>query len=479
MLKSKYKVVILITSLLIILSIAISTINYFVSLNTAQNQLKNQALPLSLDNIYTDIQKSIIEPYLVSSLMATDTFVQDWLINEEDNSDKIVKYLEAIKNKYHMFNTFLVSEKTKNYYTQDGLIEQVKKSKESNQWYFRFKSIQNRHEINLDMNEHLSNNLIMFINYKIFDTNYHYLGATGVALKISYINDLLSSFRIKHKFIVTFFDNKGKVVLSEREINKKETIDEYPELVNYKELILSKKTNVLEYSKNGSKYIINTKYIPELDLYLTVEASLDDFIKEVRNIFYINLSISIFITVIISFLVSFIIRNYSRKLEYLSQNDTLTKIPNRRDFEEKFKNHLMLQKRRDNDIGVIFFDIDDFKKINDEFGHQVGDIVLRKVATILKNSVRKSDLIARWGGEEFILALIDSSLVDTKALAEKLRVAIEQDIELRDICSYSVTASFGLTMIKEGDTKDKVLSRVDEAMYKSKDSGKNKITYLV
>ncbi len=116
LLKSKYRVVFLITTLLIILSLSISTINYVVSLNNAQSQLKDQALPLSLDNIYMDIQKSIIQPYLVSSLMANDTFVQDWLVNDEDNSQKIIRYLEAIKNKYDMFNTFLVSDKTKNYY---------------------------------------------------------------------------------------------------------------------------------------------------------------------------------------------------------------------------------------------------------------------------------------------------------------------------------------------------------------------------
>ena len=78
LLKSKYKVVVLITILLIFFSILPSVVNYIVSLNNAQNQLKEQALPLSLDNIYTDIQKNIIQPYLVSSMMANDTFVQEW-----------------------------------------------------------------------------------------------------------------------------------------------------------------------------------------------------------------------------------------------------------------------------------------------------------------------------------------------------------------------------------------------------------------
>ncbi|WP_044417955.1 sensor domain-containing diguanylate cyclase [Halarcobacter anaerophilus] len=478
LLKSKYRVVFLITTLLIILSLSISTINYVVSLNNAQSQLKDQALPLSLDNIYTDIQKSIIQPYLVSSLMANDTFVQDWLVNDEDNSQKIIRYLEAIKNKYDMFNTFLVSDKTKNYYTQNGFTETINKNKKDNQWYFRFKNIQNKHEINLDFNEHLSNHMIMFINYKIFDHNFHFLGATGVALKISYIDDLLKSFRLKHKFIVTFFDKNGRVVLSERTINKKKTLDDYEKLKEYKELILSKKTNVIEYKKEGNKYILNTKYIPELDLYLTVEANLNDFTEDVENVFYLNLLTSIVITFIISFLIYFIIKNYSKKLEYLSSYDTLTNIPNRRTFEEKFNSHLLLKRRRDSDLGVIFFDVDDFKSINDKLGHQKGDMVLRRIASILKKSVRKTDLIARWGGEEFIVALIDSSLDDTLVVCEKIRSSLEEDLKLKNICNYCVTASFGLTMVSQEDTIEKVVQRADEAMYEAKKEGKNRTKIL-
>jgi len=224
MLNKKYTIVLIITVMLVILSTSISWLNYSVSLNNAHKQLKEHSLPLSLDNIYTSIQKNIIEPYLLSSMMANDTFVQDWIINEEKDKEKIIKYLDSIKNKYGMFNTFLVSDKTKNYYTQDGFIEVVKKDNPSNNWYFDFKQQQEHHQINLDFNDHLSNDLIMFINYKLFDADYHFIGATGVALKISYINDMLQNFRQKHNFIVTFFNKNGDIVLAEREITKQKIL---------------------------------------------------------------------------------------------------------------------------------------------------------------------------------------------------------------------------------------------------------------
>ncbi len=100
------------------------------------------------------------------------------------------------------------------------------------------------------------------------------------------------------------------------------------------------------------------------------------------------------------------------------------------------------------------------------------------IANILSSGIRETDLLARWGGEEFIIALIDSSLENSKIVCENLRKAIEEDIELMEICSFNVTASFGLTMVKQLETKESVLIRVDEAMYKSKNSGKNKITIL-
>ena len=476
--KSKYKVVFFITILLVILSLSISTINYYVSLESAQKHLKNQSLPLSLDNIYSDIQKHIIQPYLVSSMMANDTFLQDWLVNEEHNVNKISRYLENIKNKYHMFNAFLVSEKTKKYYTQNGFLEVLNKNKASNKWYYNFLSTEKKHEINLDFNKYLSNNLIMFINYKILDKDLNLIGVTGLALKISYIDDLLKKFRKKHNFIVTFYNSQGDVVLAEREITKEKNINEIVELKKYKDLILSKKSVLLEYSKGLEQYILNTKYIPELDLYLTVKANLEDFTYDVKKILFFNLFVSLLITFIIATIIYFIIKNYSNKLEFLSNNDALTNVSNRRDFEEKLNYHLNIFKRRKNDISLVFIDIDNFKDLNDKYGHEIGDRVLKRVAEILKSEIRKTDLLARWGGEEFIITLVDSNLESSKKITEKLRVLIQTDIKLKEIISQEISASFGLTLLEESDSLEKLVARADEAMYKAKDNGKNQVCIL-
>jgi len=473
--KNNFYIVITISVLMIALSISISFINFMVSLHSTETDLKTRSLPLTVDNIYTEIQKHVIEPNLVASMMAHDTFLKDWLINDEQNSDKIIRYLDTIKNKYGMFVAFLVSEKTQSYYTQNGFLEHLSNTKSDNEWYFKFRKLQGDHEINLDFNNHLDNSLIMFINHKIYDNNYHFVGATGIGLKISYINDMLKRFRQEYNFTVMFVNEKGEIVLSERTDTKIQSLSDTPELHNLSDQIIVKDSKILEYQKNGENYLLKTKYIPELDLYLLVEAKLDDFTENVRQTFYLNLTASLLVTVIIIFVILTMIRGYNEKLEFMARNDTLTGLMNRSAFNDSFNDFLLLSKRKGDPLSLIFFDIDNFKTINDTLGHQVGDSVLIRIAELLKTRLRRTDIIGRWGGEEFIIGLVDTDNKNAELIAETLRVAFEEDVRLLHLSNSPVTASFGVITARSSDTIDTLLTRVDSAMYRAKELGKNRI----
>ncbi|MBV5320941.1 MAG: GGDEF domain-containing protein [Sulfuricurvum sp.] len=473
--KNNFYIVITISVLMITLSISISLINFMVSLNATETDLKTRSLPLTVDNIYTEIQKHIIEPNLVASMMAHDTFLKDWLINDEQNSEKIIRYLEAINNKYGMFVAFLVSEKTQSYYTQSGFLEHLNSSKPDNAWYFNFKKVQGDNEINLDFNNNLDNSLIMFINHKIYDNEYHFVGATGIGLKISYINDMLKRFRQEYNFTVMFVNEKGEIILSERSDSKIKNLSDTPELHRISDQIIVKESKILEYQKNGENYLLKTKYIPELNLYLIVEAKLDDFIKNVRQTFYMNLAISLLMTVIITLIILLTIRGYNKKLEFMASNDTLTGLMNRSAFNDSFNDFLRLSKRNGNPLSLIFFDIDNFKMINDTLGHQAGDNVLIRIAELLKNRLRRTDIIGRWGGEEFIIGLIDTDQESAEVIAETLRKAFEEDAHLIHLTPSHITASFGIATARTADAIETILSRADSAMYRAKELGKNRI----
>lgn len=452
---------------------SISFINYKVSLETTQKQLKTQALPLSLDNIYTEIQKHIIQPYLISSMMANDIFVKSWLLEGEENTEKITSYLNTIKTKYSMFSTFLLSQKSKKYYSNKGLLEVIDETKPSNAWYYNFIKTNNEHEINLDMNKNLTNSLMMFINYRIHDEYNNLLGATGVGLKISYINDMLKRFREDFSLKVRFFDSNANLILSEDANFKK--MSEIKSLASYQNRILSSDDEMFEATYLGDVYIIKTRYVPELNLFLVVEAKVDDFVKEIKSIFYINLLVSLAITFAIAYIILAIIRKYNSKMKFLADNDPLTKLANRRSFNEQFVHFFDLRKRDKKPLCVLFLDLDNFKNINDTYGHDVGDKVLSRTAKLLKSNIRKTDLIARWGGEEFVVLFIDSNLKETELICEKIRVSLEEDKVLKEECQLTVTGSFGLTQIQNLDTIDDVLTRADKAMYEAKSLGKNRV----
>ncbi|MDR1911262.1 MAG: diguanylate cyclase [Helicobacteraceae bacterium] len=149
--------------------------------------------------------------------------------------------------------------------------------------------------------------------------------------------------------------------------------------------------------------------------------------------------------------------------------DSLTKIFNRRKFDDEVSREIC-GKRSERALSIISLDVDRFKEINDNFGHSAGDIALVEIARLVRGEIRKSDIFARIGGEEFAILLPESDLGGASALAEKLRVLIESKV-FESI--GRITCSFGVAELKEGESADEFVKRADSALYKAKKSGRN------
>ena len=469
--RSRYKILVIIALLLILLSLMLSLVNYNAIFKLTQTQLKEQSLPLSLDNIYTDIQKHIIEPHMVSSLMANDTFVKAWLKKGENKPEQIHEYLAAIKKKYHFFSTFLVSAQSLNYYSHKGFLEKLSPIRSTNRWYFTFKKAHKESEINLDYNEKLASDaLMMFINYKIFDKKHRLLGVTGVAYKIDYINAMLKHFKSRYHLDVTLFDKKGEIALGLK--SQEKTIK------HHLKALTGKEKSVISYQERGKQYMLTSKYIPELGLFISVNAELAYFTHSVLSSFYLSFVIALAITLIILWLMSVVINKYHKELEHMARYDDLTELLNRRSFMEKIEPHISLYRRYKRPFSLLFLDIDDFKNINDAMGHQTGDQILIRIAKRLKEALRASDMIVRWGGEEFVVALLDTSKHEAEQTAQKLSQMIAQDRFIEHLIHQPLTMSIGVAEIEEEDSLDRLISRADTAMYQAKKEGKNRITVL-
>lgn len=159
-----------------------------------------------------------------------------------------------------------------------------------------------------------------------------------------------------------------------------------------------------------------------------------------------------------------------RGLLKMATTDALTGIGNRRLFEDVFQAHQSLGNRYDIHLFLLLFDIDNFKSINDTFGHNVGDSVLKELALLVGQSIRKSDIFARWGGEEFAILLRYSDPMAVMKVAEQIRKRIDEH-SFESI--VHITCSFGLSAIMPNENLETVFERADKALYRAKSDGKN------
>jgi len=471
----KTKVVCVIVGLLLGVSITGSMINYLKNVRDTQLQLQNTSLPLSVDNIYTEIQQRMIEPLLVSSLMSHDTFLRDWLMDGEKDINDVVRYLTEIQQKYDIFTTFLVSDKTKNYYHARGLIDVVNKDNSADAWYFRFKNQAEPYEINLDYNANLSDTLIMFINYKVMDYKNEMIGVTGVGVKILNIEEMLNSFKTKYKYDVYFVAENGELTLFSKGLNKRGNISNIEGLKEIKEAVFKGEYSQFEYKDKESEYLLNTKYIEKLKLHLFVEINKKAYIGELKKTFYVNLSISLLVTLLVTLIIIYTINIYQKQLVQLASEDALTGLANRRKFNEHFEKCSKIYRKGVNRLTLLLIDIDDFKEVNDTLGHLVGDEVLVRVAAILKMELRATDLVARWGGEEFALLLIDVPSKNALEIAQNICHAIKEDAVLQDILQKQLTVSIGLGELTSLESQDGLVHKVDLALYEAKKAGKDQV----
>jgi len=153
--------------------------------------------------------------------------------------------------------------------------------------------------------------------------------------------------------------------------------------------------------------------------------------------------------------------------------DELTGLFNRRYFNESFTKLSGVARRHKFPVSLIMTDVDKFKSVNDRYGHSIGDEVLKQFAAIMKSLVREEDIVARWGGEEFILLLSHTDLDGAVALAERIRTTFES--KSVHGTNLTVTASFGVVEFNEGEDAEELIKRADKALYRAKDEGRNRV----
>ncbi|WP_134677426.1 sensor domain-containing diguanylate cyclase [Ectopseudomonas khazarica] len=456
-----------------------SLLSYYASRDSIRDSIINTELPLTSDTVYSEIQKDLVRPILISSMMARDTFLRDWVLAGEQDTAQMTRYLREVQEHYGAFTSFFVSDRSSTYYQSKGVLKRVKPDEPRDVWYYRVRMQPEPYEINVDVDMANADRLTIFINYKVVDYDGNFIGATGVGLAVDAVVKLIDDYQQRYERSVYFVDTTGRITLTGAQGGPQgakvgDSLADIPGLSDMLEKLPSPQSGRFEYQEHGREHFLNVRYIPELEWYLFVDKH-DKALAGIRQGLYINLLLCLLVTAIVLTLVSLAIRRYQQRIAALATTDVLTELPNRRGFDILAEQALQEAKREQSPLCAVLLDLDNFKLINDEHGHLAGDEVLQRFARQLRDKLRQSDILCRWGGEEFILLLKNTDRQAAHDLAEKLRQQCAEQRYAIAGQTLQVTASLGLSQWQPGESLHSLLGRTDRALYRAKQSGRDRV----
>lgn len=457
--------------------IATSVIGYYVARDSLDQRISNETLPLTSDNVYSEIERDLLRSVLIASLMAHDTFLRDWTLEGENDRESILRYLAEIQDKHDTTTAFFVSEETRRYYHPDGVLRTVERGKPLDEWYFRVRDMDTPYEINVDHDTANPNRLTIFVNYRVQDYDGDYLGATGIGLAVESVAELIESYEQRYGRRIFFIDREGQVQLRGESYAGPERIREHPGLQSVATRILSSQNAAARYTDaDGRTVHVNSRLIPEFDWYLIVEQAGSAANSRILNTLFLNIVIALVFAAIAIITAWFTVRGYQVRLEEMATRDELSGAASRQIFATLFEQVVRLSRRSASPISLIALDIDDFKRINDDYGHAAGDALIRTLAGIVNEHVRDSDTLCRWGGDEFLILLGDCGLDDAAAIAEKIRTAAAERGIRHGGQELVATVSAGVVQHDRHEDLTALIARADAAMYRSKNGGRNRVT---
>lgn len=483
---ARTKLIIAVTIIMFTGFFFINFLNYKLSRQTMRDNVVNTALPLTSNNIYSEIQQDLIRPIFISSLMANDTFLKDWAIEGEIEVSRINKYLGEIKDKYGFFSAFYVSDKTSNYYHYKGVLKKISKEDSHDVWYYDFKKSGFEFDLDVDTDEASNGTLTIFINHRLNDYQGNLIGITGVGLKLESIANRLKDHGQKYNKNIYLVDADGTVQVHENQsLVEKTNISNMEGIGSLAKTILDKKNltdkatgSFYEFDRNGKHILLLVRYIPEFKWCLMVEHDETGSLSGIKQNFATNLLIGVIVTLLVIIMIIFTVNMFQKDLEIMAITDKLTGACNRREFDRQFEMAVYTFRREKRRFSIILYDIDRFKVLNDTCGHLYGDKILIDISKITMSCIRKTDVYVRWGGDEFII-LTYNDKQGAMNMAERIRECIEQTrfsefAESMPEEDFKISISCGVAEFHENDTIDTITKRADEALYSAKASGKNK-----
>ncbi|MER0045601.1 sensor domain-containing diguanylate cyclase [Pectobacterium odoriferum] len=473
----KTRAILIFGSMLLAAFLVISWTSYEVAKESLEEEIEENTLPLTSDNVYSEIQQDLLKPIFISSLMAHDTFLRDWVLKDENDPQALFRYLKEIDRRFNTVFSFFISDKTGLYYDQQRILKTVSESSPDDQWYFQHRALSDDmpYVVDLRVDPEERTRLDIFINHKVMDYEDNFIGITGVGIPVERVKHLIEKYEQRYNRTIYFIDKEGNITLHGETYTRPLQIQKQQGLNRIATTILTSPGGAYEYQLDGERIFLNTRLIPEFGWYLMVEQISHPSEKRLFATLLKNLGISTFVSVLFLLLLWLTIGGYQRRLEQMATTDKLTGLMNRQAFDYLFRRLGAKNALRHKSLSILLIDIDHFKRINDQYGHNVGDFVLQGVSALLSSNTRSSDQSCRWGGEEFVILLDDCDINAAQQRAEALRHSIEiAQIPCRE-GTIQVTVSCGVAEYWAGETLSMLINRADIALYQAKQQGRNRV----
>lgn len=473
------KLISLVTIILLAGFFATNILNYQVSKGALRTTVLDNELPLSSNNVYSEIQADLLRPIFISSLMANDTFVHEWSKDGEQDPLRMVRYLKQIRDQYKTFTSYFISAQTLRYYHFEGVSRTLDEANPEDSWFFEASRASEPYVVNVDYNYQQGRAITIFINYRVVDNDGVFLGITGVGLQLDSVARLVKEYQTNFRRNVYFVDEKGLIkVHANSAYVGVANIHDLAGLGPITDQVLGEDRGSYTYNTADDTILLTTRYIPELKWYLFIELPESQALKDMQQGFLRNLAIAPVVIVLTILLIGYSINIFQRRLEEMAITDKLTGLNNREFFDVSLNQSIKRFHRDKQVFTLLMIDIDHFKPINDKKGHLAGDAVIRRAAEIVADTARESDIVCRWGGEEFMILAANCNLQDAHRLSEAIHAAIRGEAFFADDPDHKVTVSQGITEVRAEDDEETLLARVDKAMYKAKDTGRNRTEVL-
>lgn len=466
-----------ITVVFIITIIVIVATSYFtfkeVFLRSTQKQ-QEAIMPL-----FSLITSEIIRPMTISQYMASDPFLLNYIQKEKIDDAIVFDYITSVSNNFNTLS-FIAMEKHQLLVTSSNKV--INLNNEEAEWYHRLKAIDQTKFVDFGDAE----NPHLFFDTKMFNKQQTFLGFVGLGVDLDHFSEQFKTFKDNFGFELYFVDENDYITLSSSHLMKTSFHHRQDNLVNINDLEWyqyyqkAKQNNTESNTENATFNISNDNLIvsqmdlKELNWRVFIVAPPITEQSTYWQLFMQKLVVFLLVSFALYYIFILCIKNFRTDLVKDSETDFLTQLPNRSFIHWKYS---QLSSEYEH-VSVVIADIDNFKTLNDTYGHLFGDDVLKVIAQELGKNLRSIDLVGRWGGEEFIFILPDTDAKQAQEIVDRIRLNIAKIPFTPSSTSkkFNVTVSFGVSDSDLANVKlEEILVKADQALYSAKTNGRNQV----